>query len=114
MAGQDGPTTGDFAMVPEEVTDAGRYVQQIADSLINGLAALDRDIAALFIHWKGTSAESFAAGWAETKQGADTILEALADMAELLGVTSRTLDDQDRVLAGTTHTLASSLNLHGL
>ncbi|WP_171050345.1 WXG100 family type VII secretion target [Nocardia cyriacigeorgica] len=113
MAGQSGPTTGDFAMVPQEVTDAGHYVQQIADSLVNGLVALDTEIAALLTHWKGSSAE-FAAGWAETKQGADTILEALADMAELLGVTSRTLDDQDRASAGTTLTLASSLNLHGL
>ncbi|MBF6225863.1 WXG100 family type VII secretion target [Nocardia abscessus] len=60
---------------------------------------------------EGTSADSFSAGWTETKQGADNILDALADMAELLGVTSKTLDDQDRARAGTTITLTGPLDL---
>ncbi|MGY2033382.1 WXG100 family type VII secretion target [Nocardia abscessus] len=111
MTGQPDSTTNVFALVPDEVTDAGRYVQQVAESLINGLTSLDTDIAALLSNWQGTSADSFGAGWTETKQGADTILDALADMAELLGVTSKILDDQDRARAGTTVTLTGSLDL---
>ncbi|MFF0546023.1 WXG100 family type VII secretion target [Nocardia thailandica] len=103
--------SNDFALVPEEVTDAGRYVQQVADSLINGLTSLDADITTLLSNWRGTSADSFSAGWAETKRGADTILNALAEMAELLGVTSRTLDDQDRVRATTTLGFTRTLDL---
>ncbi|MFD4428681.1 WXG100 family type VII secretion target [Nocardia sp. NPDC058497] len=99
--------------MPDEVTDAGAFVQQIAESLINGLRSLDSDIVTLLDNWRGTSADSFSSGWTETKQGADTILDALAGMAELLGVTSKTLDDQDQLLATETSALAVSLNLEG-
>ncbi|MFC9435673.1 WXG100 family type VII secretion target [Nocardia sp. NPDC057030] len=109
MTGQ--PNSTDFTLVPDEVTDAGQYVQQVAESLINGLTSLDRDIAALLSQWRGTSADSFGAGWTETKQGADTVLDALTEMAELLGVTSKTLDDQDQVRATTTREFAGSLDL---
>ena len=111
MTGQPGSTPNDFALVPDEVTDAGRYVQQVAESLVNGLNSIDADITALLSNWRGTSADSFSAGWTETKQGADTILDALADMAELLGVVSRTLDDQDRTRADTTVAFTGSLDL---
>ncbi|WP_327096582.1 WXG100 family type VII secretion target [Nocardia vinacea] len=111
MIGQPGSTPNDFALVPDEVTDAGRYVQQVAESLVNGLNSIDTDITALLSNWRGTSADSFSAGWTETKQGADTILDALADMAELLGVASRTLDDQDKARADTTLAFTGSLDL---
>lgn len=111
MTGQPGSTPNDFALVPDEVADAGRYVQQVAESLVNGLNTIDTDITALLSNWRGTSADSFSAGWTETKQGADTILDALADMAELLGVTSKTLDDQDRTRADTTLAFTGSLDL---
>ncbi|MEU3014952.1 WXG100 family type VII secretion target [Nocardia asteroides] len=111
MASQPGSTSSDFALVPDEVTDAGRYLQQVAESLINGLTSLDTDIVTLLSNWRGISADSFSAGWTETKQGADTILDALAAMAELLGVTSATLDDQDRAQAAATSALTATLNL---
>lgn len=109
MTGQSDST--DFALVPDEVTDAGQYVQQVAETLTNGLTSLDRDIAALLSQWRGTSADSFSAGWTETKQGADAVLDALTAMAELLGVTSKTLDDQDQVRANTTREFTGSLDL---
>ncbi|WP_194813414.1 WXG100 family type VII secretion target [Nocardia sp. XZ_19_385] len=114
MTAQSGSTQSDFALVPDEVSDAGRYVQQVAESLINGLTSLETDISALLSNWRGTSADSFNAGWTETKQGADTVLDALAEMSELLGVTSKTLDDQDKVRADTTVTFTGSLDLPGL
>jgi len=70
MTGQPGSTPNDFALVPDEVADAGRYVQQVAESLVNGLNSIDADITALLSNWRGTSADSFSAGWTETKQGA--------------------------------------------
>ena len=111
MTGQPSSTANDFALVPDEVADGGRYVQQVAESLINGLSSLDTDITALLSYWQGTSAESFSTGWTETKQGANTVLEALADMAELLGVTSKTLDDLDNARAVATSSLFGSLDL---
>ncbi|MGW5320013.1 WXG100 family type VII secretion target [Nocardia thailandica] len=79
----------DFALVPDEVTDAGRYVQQVAESLISGLRSLDTDITTLLGNWQGTSADAFSAGWNETKLGADSVLDALSTMAELLDRVSR-------------------------
>ncbi|MEV6559083.1 WXG100 family type VII secretion target [Nocardia sp. NPDC051756] len=108
------PSSTDFALVPEEVTDAGRYLQQVAETLVNGLTSLDTDVTTMLSNWRGTSADSFSAGWTETKQGADTILEALADMAELLGVTSKTLEDLDSARMTATSALAGSLDLPGL
>ncbi|WP_162240385.1 WXG100 family type VII secretion target [Nocardia arizonensis] len=110
----DQRTTGDFGLVPEEVTDAGVFVQQVAESLVNGLNSLDADIANLMNGWRGTSADAFSAGWSETKQGADSILDALTTMAELLGVTSRVLEDHDKARATATATLPSSLDLPAL
>lgn len=111
MTSQPGSTNTDFALVSDEVTDAGRYLQQVAETLVNGLTSLDTDVTTLLANWLGVSADSFSAGWTETKQGADTILEALADMAELLGVTSKTLDDLDNARAVATSSLFGSLDL---
>jgi WXG100 family type VII secretion target len=82
-------------VVPDEVVDAGQFVQQTADALVNALGSLDTDIDGLFEVWKGVSATSYRAGWQETKQGAITVLDALANIAELLGVNSRTYVEQD-------------------
>lgn len=111
MAAEPSGSGHDFTLVPDEVSDAGTYVQQVAESLIGGLKSLDADIVAVLNIWQGTSAEAFSAGWAETKTGADSILDALAMMAELLGVTSKTLDNQDISRAASTAALASSLDL---
>lgn len=87
--------TSELQVVPDEVVDAGRFVQQTADALVNALHSLDTDIDGLLQVWKGVSATSYQAGWLETKQGAITVLEALANIAELLGVNSRTYVEQD-------------------
>ncbi|WP_227998422.1 WXG100 family type VII secretion target [Nocardia australiensis] len=101
MSTQSGTPGQDFAMVPDEVTDAGTYVQQVADSLINGLNSLDREITSVLDNWTGPAAEAFGTGWTETKEGAADVLEALATMAGLLGVTSKTIAHQD--LSNATH-----------
>lgn len=95
----------DFTVVPAEVAAAGRFVQLTAESLVNGLRSLDTDVNSLLESWKGTSADAYRAGWDETKHGADTVLEALSKMAELLGVTSQVLEDQDKARARTTSSL---------
>lgn len=82
-------------MVPGEVTDAGVYIQQVAESLINGLGVLDREVSGVLDNWRGAAADSFADGWAETTKGAATVLNALASMGELLGVASKAIAGQD-------------------
>ncbi|WP_454200054.1 WXG100 family type VII secretion target [Nocardia sp. Marseille-Q1738] len=105
LSSGSGDEAGEFAVVPAEVTDAGRFVQLTADSLVAGLRSLDVDINALLESWKGSSADAYRAGWEETKQGAVAVLDSLSTMAELLGVTSRVLQDQDQSRAQTTSSL---------
>lgn len=82
-------------VVPDHVRDAGKYVQLTADNLVKALRDLDTDIDAVLEVWKGNSANTYRAGWDETKQGAVRVLEALATIAELLGVTTQTFVEQD-------------------
>ncbi|ONM48708.1 WXG100 family type VII secretion target [Nocardia donostiensis] len=90
-----GNSSSDLEVVPEYVVDAGRFVQLTADELVNGLRSLDTDVEGLLGSWKGMSATAYRAGWEETKQGAIDVLEALATIAGLLGVNSRTFTEQD-------------------
>ncbi|MET7770012.1 WXG100 family type VII secretion target [Nocardia sp. NPDC005366] len=98
---------GTFDVVPSEVADAGRYLQLTAQELIDGVRTLDIEIGALLEGWTGVSATAYRAGWEETRQGAQTVLDALTTLAELMGVTADTHTrlDADRA-AGT-----SSLDL---
>ena len=82
-------------VVPDHVLDAGKYVQLTADNFVKALRDLDIDIDAVLEEWKGNSAGAYRAGWDETKQGALQVLEALATIAELLGVTTSTFVEQD-------------------
>ncbi|MGY0500189.1 WXG100 family type VII secretion target [Nocardia sp. FBN12] len=75
---------GKFDVVPAEVSGAGRYVQLTAQELVNGLRAIDADVNRLLENWTGNSATAYRVGWDETRRGAQTVLEALATMAELL------------------------------
>ncbi|MET8778083.1 WXG100 family type VII secretion target [Nocardia sp. NPDC050713] len=84
-----------FDVVPADVTDAGRYVQLTAEELINGVRSLDADITRLLETWSGTSASVYRAGWDEARQGAETVLESLGKLAELLGVVATTHTDLD-------------------
>ncbi|MFD5175142.1 WXG100 family type VII secretion target [Nocardia sp. NPDC058379] len=82
-------------MVPAEVSDAGVYIQQVAESLINGLGTLDREVSTVLDNWSGAAAEAFEDGWTETKKGATDVLNALTTMGELLGTASKTVVGQD-------------------
>ncbi|MEU4807679.1 WXG100 family type VII secretion target [Nocardia fluminea] len=91
--------------MPAEVTDAGRFVQLAAESLVSGVRSLDADVNELLESWKGSSADAYRAGWDETKQGADLLLDSLSTMADLLGVTSQVLEDHDKARAHATSSL---------
>lgn len=82
-------------VVPAEVVDAGQYVQQTADALIGGLRVLDGEVSRLLDGWKGSSADAYRVGWTETRQGALTVLESLAAMAEVLGVSADRFTGQE-------------------
>jgi WXG100 family type VII secretion target len=88
-----------FVVVPEHVSDAGRYVQETAQTLINGVRSADAEVAGLMSTWRGAAADAYSAGWDETRQGAVAVLEALGDMAELLGVVATEVDALDQTRA---------------
>ncbi|WP_170112158.1 WXG100 family type VII secretion target [Nocardia fluminea] len=92
--GEDAPGTN-FAIVPDEVTDAGAYVEQVASSLISGLNSLDREVSSVLGNWKGSAADAFGEGWTVAKEGAATVLDALEAMGGLLGVASKTIAGRD-------------------
>ncbi|GAA5056659.1 WXG100 family type VII secretion target [Nocardia callitridis] len=105
MSGENSTPGLDFAMVPGEVTDAGIYIEQVAESLINGLSSLDRDVASVLDNWSGAAADAFGNGWAGTKKGAADVLNALNSMGGLLGIASKTVSGQD---------ISNSVNLSSL
>ncbi|MEV0250803.1 WXG100 family type VII secretion target [Nocardia sp. NPDC050712] len=93
-------TSVQFAVVPEHVSDAGRYVQETAQTLVSGIRSADAEVSALMSSWKGAAATRYWEGWQETRQGAVEVLEALADMAQLLGVVAAKLPEVDQSRAG--------------
>jgi len=97
---ESGTPGTDFAMVPGEVTDAGVYIQQVAESLITGLSSLDREVSSVLDIWSGAAADAFGDGWTDTKKGAADVLNALNTMGELLEFASKTIADQDISNAG--------------
>ncbi|MFQ6329664.1 WXG100 family type VII secretion target [Nocardia sp. CWNU-33] len=105
------PAVQDFSLVPAEVTDAGRYVQQTATALINGIRSADAEVSGLMTSWQGAAATAYLAGWEETRRGAVQILEALHDMGELLGVAVAQVVDLDQARADVTASPTFSLDL---
>jgi WXG100 family type VII secretion target len=103
--------TSPFLVVPATVSDAGRYVQETATALRNGIRSADTEIQAVMTTWKGTAARAYLAGWEETKKGALEVLDALAAMADLLGVVAVGYSDIDDRRAADTARVTSSLNL---
>ncbi|WP_225728323.1 MULTISPECIES: WXG100 family type VII secretion target [unclassified Nocardia] len=96
---------GKFDVVPAEVTDAGRYVQLAAQELVNGLRSIDSDVSRLLESWTGSSATAYRSGWEETRKGAETVLQALGTLAELLGVVADTHVSLDTQRAADTSSL---------
>ncbi|MEU2092497.1 WXG100 family type VII secretion target [Nocardia beijingensis] len=90
-----------FAVVPDEVSDAGRYVQQTAANLISGLRSASAEVDGLMSSWRGGAATAYAGAWDETHRAALDVFEALADMAELLGVVVDRTAATDTASAGT-------------
>ena len=91
MATNDQPLN----IVPDAVTEVGRYARDVAQQLKSGSMALDREIQALFDTWKGSAADAYREGWDEMQDGALKAWDALADLASKLGVSVSTLQDQD-------------------
>ncbi|MGY0500863.1 WXG100 family type VII secretion target [Nocardia sp. FBN12] len=110
MADAQTPPTA-FAVVPAEVSDAGKFVQQTATALVNGIRSADSEIQGLMSTWKGRAASAYLAGWDEARDGAVDVLEALETMAELLGVTAVSAAGVDDRNAADTAAIASSLDL---
>ncbi|MEU4599896.1 WXG100 family type VII secretion target [Nocardia sp. NPDC023988] len=91
---------GAFSIIPDHVQSAGQYIQQTAQSLLMGVRATDADVDGLLETWQGPASDSFRTGWGEACTGVAGVLEALAVMADALGVTSVTLSEEDRDWAG--------------
>lgn len=96
-----------FVLVPDDVQDAGRYMQQTAANLIAGLRTGSAEVDGLMSSWRGTAATAYAAAWDDTHRAALAVFEALADMAELLGV----VVDRSQAADTGTATTMSSLDL---
>lgn len=105
------PDQTPFVVVPAVVSDTGRFVQDTASSLRSGVQSADTEVTALLTTWKGNAADAYSVGWEETKAGALEVLDALATMADLLGVSATGFTDLDERRAADTAARTSSLNL---
>ncbi|WP_043649960.1 WXG100 family type VII secretion target [Nocardia thailandica] len=92
-------SAGEIDVVPAEVTVYGQRVYSIAEQLQLALTSIDRDIQALKGTWRGSAADSYAAGWQEVRQGASEVWNALYELAAKLGVTADVLVQSDRARA---------------
>lgn len=100
-----------LAVVPTEVADAGRFVQETAEGLIRGVHSADADIQALMSTWQGKAADTYLKGWEETRKGALEVLDALAAMADLLGVSAARFTEVDQGNSQLLQRISSSLNM---
>jgi len=80
----DAPTA--FELAPDHVTDAGHYIQAAAANLTQGMRSVSAEVDGLASSWHGVAACTYAAAWGECATAAALVFDALADMAELLGV----------------------------
>ncbi|WP_280430101.1 WXG100 family type VII secretion target [Nocardia brasiliensis] len=104
-------STAEIGLVPADVTDAGQYVQQTAQALIDGVRSADTEVAGLMSSWSGAAADAYLAGWEETRAGALEVLRALHDVGALLGVYVAEIDASDTRRAETLAVQSSSLDL---
>ncbi len=99
MASEAAPSPQELWVAPTDVADTGKFVQATSIALINGLRSLDSDVIRLLETWEGVSADAYRTAWSDTKRSCTTVLESLAAMAELLGVTSTRFAAADQLNA---------------
>ncbi|WP_156371303.1 WXG100 family type VII secretion target [Nocardia arizonensis] len=89
-------------VVPDGVRDVGRYVFGVAEALRTALDSASTEVSALTGgSWTGTAADEFETGWSEAYSGGVKIVEALAGLAEKLGITAQTYQRRDESNAST-------------
>jgi WXG100 family type VII secretion target len=82
-------------VVPDHVLETGRFVREVSTELKSGLESLTREVQHLLTTWNGRAADRYEAGWLVVQQGAHEILDALADMSELLSGTAEGYRDRE-------------------
>ncbi|MFJ2665251.1 WXG100 family type VII secretion target [Nocardia fluminea] len=113
MSTPGGSGAPSLSVVPTEVQVVGRYVYGIAEALRSALDSAHSDVDALLTSgWTGDLATLFGTGWTDTREGGATIITALTTMAEKLGITAETYQQQDTSHAYTLN--MSSLDLPSL
>jgi WXG100 family type VII secretion target len=82
-------------------------IAAIAEALQTEQGKLDRRVGQLLGgEWTGVAAEQYGTGWSEWREGADTVLRALAAMSRLIGAARIDLtgtDDAVNDAAGRLH-----------
>ncbi|WP_084533508.1 WXG100 family type VII secretion target [Nocardia fusca] len=102
-------TTGEPITVdPGAMADAAQFFSSMATTLINAVKDVDSNMEHLLGTWRSTAATAYAGGWDEARTGALEVLEALGDMAELLGVNGLDFEGTDTDLSGTVAATAAA------
>lgn len=96
-SGGNSPGPGqDFTVAPERVRDVGVYIYGLAETLHNALDSAAEDVSELLSDsWTGDYADEFSEGWTEVHDGGRQIFQALATLADKLGVTAETFQSVD-------------------
>ncbi|MFC3962578.1 WXG100 family type VII secretion target [Nocardia jiangsuensis] len=83
-------------VVPEKVREVGQYVYDLAETLRGALQSAARDVDRLTTEsWTGDAAAEFGTGWTDVREGGTAIIDALAVLAEKLGVSAANYEKQE-------------------
>lgn len=97
-------------VVPEKVSEVGKYLYELAEELRGALDSAAKDVSSLTDgSWTGDYATEFANGWTDVREGGSQIMAALTELAEKLGVTADTYQARDESNAASMQ--SSSLDL---
>lgn len=77
------------------LTDTAGFLRTTAGTITGAVRQMDTQISGLDAVWSGSAASTFAAGWAEVRDGAVEVLRALEGMADLMGEAGAEFDNLD-------------------
>lgn len=105
------PDEASIQATPAELAAAATAVRTLLDGLAGGFGSLDADVSTLIGSWKGVQGDSFAAGFADVRQGLSELLDAMRDTTVALDDNSEAYLEQEGANAAAIESVASSLYL---
>lgn len=95
----------------DQAYNTSHAVSNDAEELRDELAQLEHDWDTLSRGWSGVASSAYSAIWEDWRQGAITLVEALAESSQKLGVAAVRYSEQDADSANVIDTSTMNLGL---